>query len=131
VHHRNARSAENIAAVSKSVTDDPNLSIPRRAPHLNLSYGSLWRILHLDFHPYKVQLAQELKPANHGTRKRYADWVLEQQAVDDDFSNKIFFSDEVHFSLGRYVNKQNCRIWGSENPQVSQERPMHPGKVIV
>ncbi|EFN63948.1 hypothetical protein EAG_14216, partial [Camponotus floridanus] len=99
--------------------------------HLGLSYGSLWRILHLDlhFHPYKVQLTQELKPVDHGMRRKYADWVLEQQAVDGDFSTKIFFSDEAHFSLGGYVNKQNCRIWGNENPQVSQERPMHPGKV--
>jgi len=59
------------------------------------------------------------------------EWVLEQQAVDGDFSNKIFFSDEAHFSLGGYVNKQNCRIWGSENPQVIEERPLHPEKVTV
>ena len=31
---------------------------------------------------------------------------------------KIIFSDEAHFNLGGYVNKQNCRIWGTENPQV-------------
>ena len=29
---------------------------------------------------------------------------------------KIIFSDEAHFDLGGYVNKQNCRIWGTENP---------------
>ena len=27
---------------------------------------------------------------------------------------KIFFSDEAHFDLDGYVNKQNCRIWGTE-----------------
>ena len=27
---------------------------------------------------------------------------------------KIIFSDEAHFDLGGYVNKQNCRIWGTE-----------------
>ena len=27
---------------------------------------------------------------------------------------KIIFSDEAH--LISYVNKQNCRIWGTENP---------------
>ena len=27
---------------------------------------------------------------------------------------KIIFSDENHFYLGGYVNKQNCRIWGTE-----------------
>ena len=28
---------------------------------------------------------------------------------------KIIFSDEAHFDFGGYVNKQNCRIWGTEN----------------
>ena len=26
---------------------------------------------------------------------------------------KIIFSDEAHFDLGGYVNKQNCCIWGT------------------
>ena len=26
------------------------------------------------------------------------------------------FSDEAHFDLGGHVNKQNFRIWGTENP---------------
>ena len=58
MHHRFARSAENIAARSESVAKDPNVSIPRRSQELGLSYGTLWRILHLDLHlhPYKVQL---------------------------------------------------------------------------
>ena len=34
---------------------------------------------------------------------------------------KIIFSDEAHFDLGGYVNKQNCRIWGTENPHAYLE----------
>ena len=30
---------------------------------------------------------------------------------------KIIFSDEAHFDLGGYVNKQNCRIWATEENQ--------------
>ena len=56
--------------------------------------------------------------------------MLDQQAVDGDFSNKIFFSDEAHFSHGGYIKKQNCRIWGSENPEVIEERPLHPEKSL-
>ena len=55
--------------------------------------------------------------------------MLTQLAVDDNFSNKIFFSDEAHLTLEGYVNKQNCRIWGSENAQVIEERPLHREKV--
>ena len=27
---------------------------------------------------------------------------------------KIISPDEAHFDLGGYVNKQNCRIWGTD-----------------
>ena len=30
-------------------------------------------------------------------------------------ATKIIVSDEAHFDFGGYVNKQNCRIWGTEN----------------
>ena len=53
MHHRLARSAENIAAVNESVAEDMNMSIPRRSQELGLSYGTLWRNLHLDLHHMK------------------------------------------------------------------------------
>ncbi|GFT57801.1 hypothetical protein TNCV_4865501 [Trichonephila clavipes] len=40
-------------------------------------------------------------------------------------------SDEAHFWLNGYVNKQNCRIWSEANPQVYVETPLHPEKVTV
>ena len=58
-------------------------------------------------------------------------WVLEQQAVDGNFSNTIFFSYEAHFTLNRHVNKQNCCIWGSENPQIIEERPEKVKRINV
>ncbi|ERL94483.1 hypothetical protein D910_11760 [Dendroctonus ponderosae] len=73
VHHRNIRSAENIAVVAQSVEEDQNSSIPQRAQHLGL------------LHPYKVQLTQKLKPQEGGQRRTYANSVIEPQAVDDDF----------------------------------------------
>ena len=59
VHHRFARSSENIAIVSESVVADPNVSIPHRSQKTGLSYDMLWRILHLDLHlhPYKVHIS--------------------------------------------------------------------------
>ncbi|GFX00683.1 uncharacterized protein TNCV_2236901 [Trichonephila clavipes] len=40
-------------------------------------------------------------------------------------------SDETHFWLNGYVNKQNCRIWSKANPQVYVETPLHPEKLTV
>ena len=51
--------------------------------------------------------------------------------MDGNFSNKIFFSDVAHFTLGGYVNKQNCRIWDFKNLQVIEERPLHREKVLL
>lgn len=41
------------------------------------------------------------------------------------------FSDEAHFWLNGYVNKQNCRIWCDEQPRAILELPMHPEKTTV
>ncbi|GFT59020.1 hypothetical protein TNCV_186201 [Trichonephila clavipes] len=40
-------------------------------------------------------------------------------------------SNEAHFWLNGYVNKQNCRIWSEANPQVYVETPLHPEKLTV
>ncbi|GFX86650.1 testis-expressed protein 11 [Trichonephila clavipes] len=40
-------------------------------------------------------------------------------------------TDEAHFWLNGYVNKQNCRIWSEANPQVYVETPLNPEKLTV
>ena len=42
---------------------------------------------------------------------------------------KIIFSDEAHFDLGGYVNKQTCRVWATENPHAYIKKPTHPKRV--
>jgi len=41
------------------------------------------------------------------------------------------FTEKSSFHLGGYMNKQNCRIWGSENPHVVMKKPMHPQRGTV
>ncbi|GFX84007.1 transposable element Tc3 transposase [Trichonephila clavipes] len=50
-------------------------------------------------------------------------------AVVPDFHKRISFSDEAHFWLNGYVNKQNRRISSEANPQVYVETPLHPEKL--
>ena len=47
------------------------------------------------------------------------------------WQKKIIFSDEAHFDIGRYVKKQNCCMWGTENPQAYIEKPTHLKPVTV
>ena len=116
------RTPENIAAVAESVCEAPSTSIHHRCQQLNISETSLRRILHKDLGmtPYKVQLVQELKPIDHPMCFRFAKGVCDRLTECADF-----FSDEAHFYLDGYVNKQNCRIWGTENPNAYIEKPTH------
>ncbi|GFY34202.1 transposable element Tc3 transposase [Trichonephila clavipes] len=64
-------------------------------------------------------------------RRRFVEWAQNEIAVVPDFHKRILFSDEAHFCLSGYVNKQNCRIWSEANPQVYVETPLHPEKLTV
>lgn len=44
---------------------------------------------------------------------------------------KIIFSDEAHFRLDGYVNKQNFRFWGTKNPYIDISKWLHPIKDIA
>ena len=50
---------------------------------------------------------------------------------EPEFHRRIIMNDEVYFHLGGYVNKQNCRIWGSENPKEIIKKPLYPQRVTV
>ncbi|GFX79055.1 uncharacterized protein TNCV_3913421 [Trichonephila clavipes] len=68
---------------------------------------------------------------DHQARRRFVEWAQNEIAVVPDFHKRILFSDEVHFWLNGYANKQNCRIWSEANPQVHVETPLHPEKLTV
>jgi hypothetical protein len=45
--------------------------------------------------------------------------------------NNVRFSDEAHFHLDGAVNKQNVRVWVSENPRVIHEKVHHALRITV
>ncbi|GFX53661.1 hypothetical protein TNCV_1185891 [Trichonephila clavipes] len=68
---------------------------------------------------------------DHQARRRFVEWAQNEIAVVPDFHKRILFSDEAHFWLNGYVNKQNCHIWSEANPQVYVETSLHPEKLTV
>ncbi|GFV55442.1 DUF4817 domain-containing protein [Trichonephila clavipes] len=66
---------------------------------------------------------------DHQARRRFVEWTQNEIAVVPDFNKRILFSDEAHFWLNGYVNKQSCRIWSEANPKVYVETPLHPEKL--
>uniref|UniRef100_A0A0K2U960 Putative LOC100572414 [Acyrthosiphon pisum] n=1 Tax=Lepeophtheirus salmonis TaxID=72036 RepID=A0A0K2U960_LEPSM len=132
VRQRNALSVKNIVAASASIQDDPNLSLTRRSQLLGISVTSLWRILRKDLrlHPYKIKLTQELKPLDLFKRREFVKWAEGKFESDPDFQRKMIFSNEAHFWLNGFVNKQNMRYWAGKNPHMIHEAPLHPQKLL-
>lgn len=130
---RPGRSNENIEAVRQSVAENPNVSYRRRSQQLNISGTTLRRILKQDLYmfPYKVQLTQRLLETDKPRRLAYANNVSRMKEAEPDFWERILMTDEAHFTLSGAVNKQNCRMWGTDNPHIIHETPLHDEKVTV
>ncbi|GFX51268.1 hypothetical protein TNCV_2736191 [Trichonephila clavipes] len=64
------------------------------------------------------QFGLAIHQKDHEARSRFVEWAQNEIAVVPDFHKRILFSDEAHFWLNGYVNKQNCRIWSEANPQL-------------
>ncbi|GFV82745.1 hypothetical protein TNCV_4147131 [Trichonephila clavipes] len=82
-------------------------------------------------HVIYSQFGLAIHQNDHQARRRFVEWAQNEIAVVPDFHKRILFSDEAHFWLNGYVNKQNCRIWSEANPQVYVETPLHPEKLTV
>ena len=96
---RIARSEEIIAAVSESIQNEPNQSIPRRSQELGIAQTKLWRIMrkYLGLHAFKIKLTQELKPLDHLKRRNFSNLALAKLEENKEFNRKIIFRDEAHF----------------------------------
>ncbi|GFW37636.1 DUF4817 domain-containing protein [Trichonephila clavipes] len=77
------------------------------------------------------QFGLAIRQNDHQARRRFAEWAQNEIAVVPDFHKRISFSDEAHFWLNGYINKQNCRIRSEAYPQVYVETPLHSEKLTV
>ncbi|GFU64407.1 hypothetical protein TNCV_3947741 [Trichonephila clavipes] len=78
-------------------------------PTFDLSTPALCQVIYSQF-------GLAIHQNDHQARRRFVEWAQNEIAVVPDFHKQILFSDEAHFWLNGYVNKQNCRIWSEANP---------------
>lgn len=127
------RTPENIDAVRKSFENNPQQSTRSASIDLEISRTSVQRILRKDLgiYPYKIQVGQRLTEQDALKRLEFGNQICE--SIDRNLIDitKVIFSDEAHFYLDGYVNRQNYRIWGSEKPEIMVTAPLHPQKITV
>ncbi|GFX72733.1 hypothetical protein TNCV_4063281 [Trichonephila clavipes] len=92
---------------------------------LNYNKTTMYYSIDMNFFYWKDNLVA-LHFKYDQARRRFVEWAQYEIAVVPDFHKRILFSDEAHFWLNGYVNKQHCRIWSEANPQVYVETPLHP-----
>jgi len=132
-NEKRVRTPEMVTAVKPVLEEEPGISIRNLSRRLNISRESARIILtqDLQMHPYKIQIVQPLTIGNSLERLEFANRICERIDEKSFDPLRVIFTDEAHFWMNGYVNRQNFRIWGSENPHVTISKPLHPEKITV
>ena len=98
-------------------------SIRTAARQLELPRSTVHKVLHknLRLYAYKMQMLQALQPNDIPRRKEFAVNMLQRISEDEAFFKRVCFSDEATFHVSGKLNKQNIKIWGSENNRACRE----------
>ena len=78
---------------------------------------TVWRVVRkrLVMKPYKLQLVQAITADDKRKRKQF--FVdMQEKLEEDEFNERLVFSDEDTFHTNGKVNRHNVRIWGEKNP---------------
>ena len=122
-----------VERLQRIFREQPRTSIRVASQQVPVSVGTVHRIVRkqLKFYPYKIQMVHALKQADYQKRQQFALTLLARIEEDPEYLNTVFFSDEATFHISGRVHRHNVRIWGEENPHVSQEHERDSPKVNV
>jgi len=116
---KTVRTPDNIAVVKEAIERSPHRSARRHSVSLGLSEASVRRILHnnLNFFPYKIQVTHALRERDYVNRVNFCQTFLRLINKDQELVNNLLMSDEAHFHLSGFVNKQISVIGLTQTPQ--------------
>jgi hypothetical protein len=105
----------------------------QQALSLHLKDSNICQILHEDlhYHSYKIQVAQELSEQDKVSQFKFCNEFLDLVNNNHYTVNTLLMSDEAHFHMSGYVNKQNCHYWAPNNQRELPKHPLHSVKVRV
>lgn len=97
--------------------ENPRLSIADANKYFGKSTKKILTVLHkYGYHPYKMLPVQKLTDNHKIKRLAYCNDMLVRITDDNDFCNKILWSDEATFTTAGVYNRRNTHMWASENP---------------
>ena len=108
---------EDIArGIEQHFNENPSQSTRKAAQIFNVSHTTVRRALKAArMKAYKIHPTQALSEDDFCDRLEMFSQLLELFGNNED----ICFSDEATFHTSGHVHRQNCRVWGYENPHAS------------
>lgn len=113
-------------------TQSPRKSIRQCSRETGISRASVQRILkQAQWKCYIPTLLHAMNEDDPDRRLEFCEWLLEKEAEDPQFWEKIVWSDESTFRLNGVINRHNCTYWHQENPHVHVEKHVNLPSVTV
>lgn len=117
---RTRRTPEFEEEVLQMVDDDPGSSTRKIGRLVEVNHTTVHQILadeHL--YPYHMTKVQALHPEDYNNRILYCEWLLEKQRIDNNFAEKVLWTDEAIFTRDGVFNCHNLHEWAVENPHAA------------
>ncbi|GFY07998.1 DUF4817 domain-containing protein [Trichonephila clavipes] len=105
---------QNVETVSGIIQQNPMASVRRTASEAGLKRSSMQKILRKSLHmfPFKIQTHHSVPERAVQQRDDFANQMLTMIDSEGFDVGCIWFTDEAHFHLNGFVNKQNWRFLG-------------------
>lgn len=132
VRRKNVTNEENEFQVMTSLIDNPHTSLSELQQQLDISATSIRRIIKKNkFHPFHIQLHQELLERDFGARVDFCNWVQQKLREIPNFLDFILFSDEATFHKNGFVNRHNYHYYSDINPHLLHTSSQHKWSINV
>jgi hypothetical protein len=127
------RTQEKVEETREKFEENRRLSLSQASQQLQICETTVRNILHKDLKmkAYKFQVFHKIPDYSFGMRFDFANIIIDKVDKNEIESEFMFFSDEAHVHLDGTVNKQNWRIWGTENPHIGSQKPLHSKRITI
>lgn len=113
----------NEARVLNLIENNPHIGSREISTETEISKSSVLRILKkYHYHPYHIELHQELHGEDFENRVTFCEWAEERIRNDEHFFDRVLFTDECSFKNNGSVNKHNLHYWSVQNPHWMREQ---------
>ena len=119
---RRVRTPEVEEEILRVFTNRPHASTRGVGYALGIHHVLVWEVLRdQQLHPFHLQRVHALLPEDYPLRVAFAQWYLQQTALQPEFPSRVLFTDEACFARDSVFNMHNAHVWAAANPHASHE----------